>query len=255
MSLVNKLLIKFLTEQISDEDAEAPVGSELGRIAFPQERGGKPFEENTKIEDKLHASIENFLADNIAIPANHCRLIQKFLANGWYTNVFAPPKVDIVYRVMSVNKKWLTTILNVREDEDLPEEGHIEVPYTYKSRRTCSSWTDNYDTATWIAYEFHEATKPEFQKDYEITMFAKISDNPQNTFITCLGGLYDVVGNLGMAEVISLIPLIKVFKIEWNSGPAVKRGAGQPTRKEHQIYLDGPGYVPNPEYVGNKSKK
>lgn len=210
MSLIDELLSKLLAEQISDEDAEAPEGAELGRIAFAPKRPHKPFEKNTKIEKMLATSLFNYIHKNRPLSAEQVQLIRKFLANGWYSEVFAKPEVDIIYRVMAVNKTWLKTALNLRKNEDIPDKGIIEIPFTFISRKPVSSWSQVENILSHVSIT---------SKAYGIKLFAKLADNPSDGFITCVNNIYDLVNTdyyKKQAEVISLVPMVKVFKIQWN---------------------------------------
>lgn len=201
----------LLEQQISDKDAEAPLGAELGRIAFAPKRPYKPFEANTDIEEQLFDSINDFISRNIPITTEQCQLIQKFLANGWYTPIFEAPKVKTIWRIMTVNEDWLRTTLNLQEDEDIPEIGIKRASFTFKSLRTVSSWTQDWDAMFSLMIP---------KKDYQVLITAKIADNPPNAFIACTKKLYGILGTWARAqhlqqEVIALIPTVNASKIQW----------------------------------------
>lgn len=218
-SAFKKLIGQFIFEQlqISDEDAEAPKGAELGRIAFAPVRKTKPYEKNTDIEEQLFNALKNHYDSNWKLSSEQCQLLQKILANGWYSDIIKEPKDDIVYRGMNVDEKWLRTVLDLNDAEETPGEGIEEIFFTFvpdtRRRQAASSWTQDKNTAEYFS-TYQSAMQPDTH--YKIVLYAKVVDNP-NMFVVGENGLYDVEylgDNSDEHEVIGL-GSIKVFKIEW----------------------------------------
>lgn len=202
VSQLEKFVAKNETELV--KAAEAPHDAPLGRIAFAGARKGKPFEPDTAREKKLHIVIMRHFSENKAFGAKDAADIKALLKKGWYSDVFKPPGVSIVYRGMGVSKKWLQAAI---KKKDIKPVGSLEKGFTFTPRTGGSS---SWSTAKIVAEEFGT------DNDYQVIMHARIDDNVEN-FVTGPGGLYNVAGCSEYEfdnEVVGL-GKIKVFKVAW----------------------------------------
>jgi len=154
--------------------AAAPEDAPLGRIAFAPLRKGKPFEPNTPIEDELIKDIRDHIEVNGHISDKHAKLIQSFMANGWYSDVFKYSQ-GTVYRGMAVDRGWVKKNLGIDRITKIPTE--VEKPFVYSGGKYAGSWTASFNMAKRFATEQQEATGE--MADYLVVIEADVSDNPE----------------------------------------------------------------------------
>lgn len=207
----------LLEQQISDKDAEAPKGAELGRIAFALERPWKPREKNTKIENELYKAIKRFFSDSEFLSSKQCQLLQKILSQGWYTDIIKTPEVDIVYRGMIVREQWLKTVIELNDNAEISDEGIKEFSFTFTPQNNSSSWTQDEEVADGFAQHgsaMWVGLNTDFR--YQVKLFANVQDN-LNMLAAGVNGLYtiDEFSPFEMEQEVIGLGSIKVFKIEW----------------------------------------
>lgn len=172
-----------------DSTAEAPEGAELGRIAFAPLRKGRPFEPNTRIEEDLLNDLRNHVDGKMFLDSKSAKLIQSFMAKGWYPEVFRPSSSGTVYRGMSVDRKWVKANLGV---EKLSEKSTIiDRHFVYKSSggSYASSWSSSFKIAKEFAIEQQEATGE--VADFIVVIQAEVDENPDKFLDTI--GVYDSI--------------------------------------------------------------
>ncbi len=206
IAIVNKIDAKLSKDRFSGE-SEAPPDAPLGRIAFSPDRKGVPLERNTKVEDELFLAIrQHFELSDTPLSKKDISLIQSFISQGLYNKIFSEPKVEDVFRGMSVDEEFISSILN----GSVSNSGVFDVNYTFKPYGDTSSWTDNEKVSLKFAKDGADKTLP-----YTLIMHARVSENP-NKFIDS-DGLYQLQSvkyHKSEKEIIGLGDII-VNKIEW----------------------------------------
>ena len=184
--------------------SEAPPDAPLGKIAFPGLRSDVPLEKNTKVESKLQNAISLHIIKNKMLNGEQSRLIKSLIANNWYTEAFSEPKVQVVYRGMTVPKKYIKGILG---RDNVSASGEEDVTWDFVPLEETSSWSTSKESAERFA-------KP--SGDYRLIMTANVSDNPDK-FID-LKGLYSFAAYWLYAHEKEVIALgnINISRIEWS---------------------------------------
>jgi hypothetical protein len=183
--------------------SEAPPDAPLGKIAFPGLRSDVPFEKNTKVESGLQKAISLHIIKNKMLNAEQGRIIKGLIANNWYTSAFSEPSVQVVYRGMTVPKKYIKGILG---RDNVSASGEEDVTWDFKPLAETSSWATSKDAAKRFSHP---------DGNYGLIMTANVSDNPDK-FID-LNGLYSFDAYklyVNEKEVIAL-GNITISKIEW----------------------------------------
>jgi hypothetical protein len=182
----------------------------LGKYAFPNERLPDfkvPEEIDTKIEKQLIGNIDDHFSGDEKLSKKSIKLVQSFLKNGLYSDVFKEPDCEKVYRGMGVSLGWLQLLLKTFK---VPDKGKIKVKFLYKplKDRGGSSWSTSESFAqNWALDICH---------DVAITLIANVSDNKQK-FAIGENGLYklrDPAFYKNQQEAVGL-GTIKVSEIEW----------------------------------------
>lgn len=208
-----KKIAKFSEKEADriEKAATAPPKAPLGRIAFAPRRSKKPYEPNTPEEETLFRQIKRQFEDNKPFDAEVCGQVRRYLAKGWYSDVFKEPGAAVVYRGMGITRaslnRWLLRVLKMKE---LPKNnGSAEVNYRYTPKsQGASSWT----TSKTVANDFSMG-----KSDYAVIFHARVEDNP-NMFVTGPGGLYNIDGFETYETEKEAIGLgtIRIFKVEWH---------------------------------------
>lgn len=196
-----------------EASAEAPEDAPLGRIAFPTKRQDKPFEPDTKEEQRLYTALSDYFRSNVPLSAKDAGTIRELLSNGWYADVFSEPTGGEVYRGMAVPKSWLLQLL---KKKSIPASGEQEISTTVSPKKNVSSWSSDRKTSVYFTSNPAVRTKG---ADTTVILHALVEENP-GSFVEGESGLYDVEGfeeYSGEKEVLGLGP-IKIFKVTWSSG-------------------------------------
>jgi hypothetical protein len=198
----------------------------LEKYAFaPQRRGKVPDEPNTKFESDLFRALKSHLEHVSALRPQYVQVVQQFLNNKQYTDIFHEPTQKQVFRGMAVTSQWLGNAINLDpyeidnvnieiDDEGFPDSGSESAKFTFrpKNEGTGSSWTTDVQTAIDFGLGNIKSEKP-----WGIIMVANVADN-ENRFVECENGIYDVE-ELDVYdtenEVIALGD-VKVSKLYWS---------------------------------------
>lgn len=193
-----------------EKEGEAPPKAALGQIAFAPSREEVPYEANTQVETELLSRLKSHFIGHEYLGKESFEIIKKFLKNEWYSEVFKPAEVSVVYRGIGVNGDWLSKFLGA----NFPKKGSKDVSANVGGikKHRVSSWTKNKS----VAKEFSYASIEGDDGMYSVIMHARPSDN-KDKMMDC-DGLYQVKEFGGYdeeAEVFCFGPA-KIFKIEWS---------------------------------------
>jgi hypothetical protein len=198
----------------------------LEKYAFaPQRRGKVPDEPNTKFESDLFRALKSHLEHVSALRPQYVQVVQQFLNNKQYTDIFHEPTQKQVFRGIAVTSQWLGNAINLDpdeidnvnieiDDEGFPDSGSESAKFTFrpKNEGEGSSWTTDVQTAICFSFDNLKSEKPR-----GIIMVANVADN-KNRFVECENGIYDVE-ELDVYdtenEVIALGD-VKVSKLYWS---------------------------------------
>lgn len=219
---VQKFFDQFLSKQHipSDKfDFDELEGGALGKVAFGEERTDNvPFEKDTREEKRLYKALIDHIVRNEGFNSEQINLVKDLLNTGKYKKFIKRPNVSVLYRGITVSKKWFEKFSISSPGEDPPDSGEMieahQLGDISKYFKDVSSWTEDRSEAEWFA-EIH--VKPGWEQVYVIIMEAKVSDNPGKFFD--LSGIYDLHRLKGERyakekEVVGFDP-IKVDKITW----------------------------------------
>jgi hypothetical protein len=200
-------LINMIEEDSTAGNEEAPANAPLGKFAFAPVRPEVPFEKNTAIEKELQDEIEHHVVNDANLSPEHARLLRTFIQNNWYSTLFTEPEASVVYRGMSVPKKYLEDILGPDYGE-IPAHGKEYVDWVFEPREGTSSWSASKE----LAGDF---TVGEY--DYGITLIAMVQDNPDK-FVD-MRHLYSLKFLRGWEDEKEIIGIgsIKIIAIQWIS--------------------------------------
>lgn len=185
----------------------------LGRYAFPKQRNPKyrvPNERDTKIEIGLIRDIQWHFSGHMPLPVDSSELIQSFLKDGLYSDIFKEPNVEHVFRGMAVSQKWLNNILN---NSSPSNKGAVDMKFSFVplKDRGGSSWSTSKEFAfSWAEDQVND------EEDVAIVLIANVSDNKYK-FAIGADGLYKLDGPASYEfqhEAVGL-DIIKVSGLEW----------------------------------------
>ena len=195
---------------MSIDDYEAPEDSMLGRYAFAPQRTDKklPLEPNTSIEQHLLRALEKHITDEKKLSQEDAALIQHFIKNDEYVEIFNEPTKDWVYRGMGVEPRWIKNVIDENEFES-NESGLIEKSFIYEPWDATSSWS----LSNIVAMNF--SMNYSFE-GVEIILHANVDDN-RFSFFSGPKGFYRVGSLSGVSKEQEVIGVgkIKVSKISW----------------------------------------
>ena len=198
---------------------------QLGKYAFPQARkvrNSLPYEKNTKLEDELEDAIENHFMASWPFTKDVANKLSELLSKNLYIDILKRPKVDIVYRGMSVNEQWIKRSLELNNDDQLPASIEIEKSFTFlpKPMMGSSSWTCDFGVARDFSISSIEKSQYLMHNfahgkiTHSIVLHAKLSEN-YNSFLSGEDGLYKLQHASGYQHEREVLGLndIKVFKL------------------------------------------
>jgi hypothetical protein len=186
----------------------------LGKYAFPRQRNPKyrvPNERDTKVEIELIRDIQSHFNGAHPLTVDSAELIQSFLKDGLYSDIFKEPSVKQVFRGMVVTQKWLNNVLN---NSSPPNKGVVDMKFSFVplKDRGGSSWSTSKEFAfSWAEDQTNE------EENVAIVLIANVEDN-KHKFVIGEDGLYKLEGPASFenqSEAVGL-DIIKVTRIEWS---------------------------------------
>ncbi len=163
------------------------VDDPLGAYAFSPQRNKEtaktpPPEDNTELEDKLHAAFREHMLGKTPIDRETAEVVLGLIDGGLYQDVFdSCDNCGSVYRGLGVNEKFVTGVLGYSPDEiiAIKNEGKylLEGDWVLSNRGGAysSSWTTRYDSAEHFSYKSSRGGKYSFS----LVIEAQPSDNPR----------------------------------------------------------------------------
>ena len=205
-------LASYFEKKYAEKQPEAPKNAPLGEWAWAKYREGVPEEADTELEKKLYQDLKkHFASKRIGLPKLTVKILISLMKKGWYRSVLHPPPHKTLYRGLKLNKKELSKLLDISENE-LKDEGSLVFNNSIKpSNGFSTSWT------------FKKKITEDFSKNYgkakqgfSVILIADVKENPDH-FIAGPGGLYDVKGLSRWhleKETVGLEPIV-IKRIEW----------------------------------------
>jgi hypothetical protein len=203
-------------KRLKEEKTSEPLGKyAFGDKSKPGRRGrlkrfSVPYEKDTPIEGKLLDAINYHFLGFGQLSKTYSNMIQGFINNDKYSDIFSVTKSPVIYRGMSVSHDWLQKLLNKKE---FSPRSKIDCNFLFTPRlgKGASSWTTDKEVAIDTGYEMVTEELP-----YAIVLCAKKSDNV-NSFISSVRGLYRLQVPNEYKDQFEVIGLgnIKVTRIEW----------------------------------------
>jgi hypothetical protein len=197
---------KVEEDEVSDFSETTKSDAPLGKIVFPSLRQDAPLEKNTAVETTLQNAIYGHIIRNKKLKSKDAQLIKSLVSGNYYPKWFSEPTAEIIYRGMSVPKRYIANILG-KEPNEVPGSGEEELDWTFNPLEETSSWSMNEDEAdSQFALE---------GSGVAFLMSAKVSENPDK-FVD-LEKLYGISSFMDYSDEQEVIAIgqIKVFKIRW----------------------------------------
>lgn len=175
----------------------------LDFIAFGEERDIP--EKDNEFEINLFDAIKNHFFSP-GIETKYADEISKYLKQGLYQDIFPIPKVQKIYRGMSVTNSWLDTV-TVRH-----QKGKIVKEFIWHPKANSSSWTKNLE----IAKNFAISNADKNLNSVPIVMIAYVDNNEIGAFLDLIGWYKNItneysrereimsLGNINVSEIILL---------------------------------------------------
>ncbi|NBT35978.1 MAG: hypothetical protein EBT03_10670 [Betaproteobacteria bacterium] len=127
---------------------------DLGKIAFGgNRRTGEPFEYNTPEERELLRSISKYLSRTMQLSTAQADGIRDILSKGKYDDIFVKPKVDTVYRGISVDRDTASKLTGIPRGEfDSSTRGSAKGDYVITAKDgPITSWSLSFSVALTFA--------------------------------------------------------------------------------------------------------
>lgn len=235
-------LVQFMKSYVArkrDEEStavEEDEGAPLGRIAFAPERLDiKASEPNTSEEDSLLSAIKAYMAQaNVKFPEKDADLMIDIFEKGLYQDMFKAPTEKYVFRAVEMTDEELKHVLEMGDNEELPEVGTRNGEFTVKNRKgKITSWTKDFQFArNWL-----RQGQQDFEK-LEVIFYARSAKNP-GKFID-VTGTYNVknVNKYNMAEEVFGVGEITVDKVIWAPTWSGNYDFRKKTREKNKLPLD-----------------
>jgi hypothetical protein len=197
-------------KNINTEITPAQESDPLGRWAFAEDREDVPWEEDTPKESHLFHELGRHYVNGSTMSEPDADLIKTFLSHGLYADYFIPCKQDELYRGINVSEDWLKGALG---------EQRFEIEITQSSEGECSgNFTfvpySGIGATSWTGVESVARGFSKNRKEYDVVLFALVSDNPDR-FCSCPED--DVPGGVAVSGESEFLGLgeIKIYKFSW----------------------------------------